>query len=420
MREAPPPVAFVLKGYPRLSETFITQEILALEQRGLTIAIFSLRHPTDRAIHAMHGEIAASVTYLPEYVRDDPVRIWRSWRKARRLPGYAQAMRLWLRDLRRDRTVNRMRRFAQALVLAHEMQDNICHLHAHFLHTPGSVARYTALMRGLSWSFSAHAKDIWTTPQWELKEKLADCAWGVSCTAAGASYLNSLCDRGQAGQVKLVYHGLDLARFPPPPAGHSLRDGQSPEDPVRLISVGRAVVKKGYDVLMQALALLPRHLHWRLLHLGGGPEMARLRELSQILGLDSRISWAGPSEHIRILDALRESDLFVLACRIAPDGDRDGIPNVLMEAQSQALPVVTSNLPAISEFICDRVTGLLCPPENAQAVADAIAELIQNPAQRAHMGQMGRARLESHFQMQATIDSLVHQFNSESGLPECA
>ena len=102
------------------------------------------------------------------------------------LPGFARALRLWLRDLRRDRTVNRMRRFAQALVLAHEMQDNICHLHAHFLHTPGSVARYTALMRGLSWSFSAHAKDIWTTPQWELKEKLADCAWGVSCTAAGA------------------------------------------------------------------------------------------------------------------------------------------------------------------------------------------------------------------------------------------
>ena len=420
MPKAPPPVAFVLKGYPRLSETFITQEILALEQRGLTIAIFSLRQPTDKAVHAMHAKIAASVTYLPEYVRNDPIRVWRGWRKVRRLPGYAPALRLWLRDLARDRTVNRVRRFAQALVLAHEMEDAIRHLHAHFLHTPGSVARYAAQMRSLSWSFSAHAKDIWTTPQWELKEKLADCAWGVSCTAAGTGYLNSLCDQRQTSQVKLIYHGLDLARFPAPPAGHSLRDGQNPQDPVRLISVGRAVVKKGFDVLLHALALLPKHLQWRLLHLGGGPEMARLRELSQTLGVDSRITWAGPADHIRIIDDLRESDLFALACRIAKDGDRDGIPNVLMEAQSQALPVVTSNLPAISEFICDRETGLLCPPENAQAFADALAELIQNPAQRAHMGQMGRARLENHFQMQATIDSLVHKFNSEPGLSECA
>ncbi|HKS89706.1 MAG TPA: colanic acid biosynthesis glycosyltransferase WcaL, partial [Stellaceae bacterium] len=157
-------VAFVLKGYPRLSETFIAQEILALERRGLAIDIVSLRHPTDRATHPVHGRIAAPVLYLPEYLKDEPRRVWASWRRARRLAGYRAARRQWLADLIRDPTPNRIRRFGQALVLAAEIGADVRHLHAHFLHTPASVTRYAALMRGLPWSVSAHAKDIWTIP----------------------------------------------------------------------------------------------------------------------------------------------------------------------------------------------------------------------------------------------------------------
>ncbi|MEQ1889894.1 MAG: glycosyltransferase family 4 protein [Alphaproteobacteria bacterium] len=414
------PVAFVLKGYPRLSETFITQEILALELRGVPISIFSLRRPSDAKTHAMHRDIAAPVNYLPEYARHEPMRVLRSWFAARRLPGYSRAVRTWLRDLRRDPTTNRTRRFAQALVLASEMDGKIRHLHAHFLHTPGSVARYAAIMRELPWSFSAHAKDIWTTPVWELREKLADSAWGVSCTAAGTDYLNGLGGPGRHPAVKLVYHGLDLSRFPPPPPGNSNRDGRTQDSAVRLISVGRAVVKKGHDTLLRALALLPKELHWRLQHLGGGPELAALQELAQNLGLDRQISWSGPADQAAVIDALRDSDLFVLACRIGPDGDRDGIPNVLLEAQSQALAAVTSRLPAILEFIIDGETGLLCPPENAQAFAGAIGELIRDPERRAHMGRLGRARVEDHFQTQSTIDVLARLFNPDGGGTACA
>ncbi len=150
-------IAIVLKGYPRLSETFIAQEIHALERRGFALRIYSLRHPTDGATHPVHREIRAPATYLPEYLGDEPRRVVAGWRRARRLSGYRQARRTFLGDLRRDPTPNRLRRFGQACVLAAELPGEVVRLYAHFLHTPSSVTRYAALMTGLPWSASAHA-----------------------------------------------------------------------------------------------------------------------------------------------------------------------------------------------------------------------------------------------------------------------
>ena len=127
------PVAFVLKGYPRLSETFIAQEILGLERRGLDIRLISLRHPTDTATHPVHAEIRAPVSYLPEYLHSQPLRVWRGWRKARKLPGYRDAWAAFSADLKRDRTRNRLRRFGQACVLAAELPQDVVRLHFHFL-----------------------------------------------------------------------------------------------------------------------------------------------------------------------------------------------------------------------------------------------------------------------------------------------
>ena len=204
------PVAVLLKGYPRLSETFIAQEIAALESRGLKILIVSLRHPTDGRTHPVHDEIRAAILYLPEYLLVEPLRVIRAWLRERKKAGYQATRNLWLRDLLRDPTPNRIRRFGQALVLANELPADVRHLHAHFLHTPASVARYAALLAGLPWTGSAHAKDIWTTPQWEKREKLACCEWLVTCTAANQAHLAAL---APPGHVELVYHGLDLSRF---------------------------------------------------------------------------------------------------------------------------------------------------------------------------------------------------------------
>jgi len=411
----PKPVAFILKGYPRLSETFIAQEIRALEQRGLDIRIISLRHPTDRDVHPVHRRIRATVNYLPEYLHDEPLRVWRAWMKVRRLPGFDPTRRLWLDDLRRDPTRNRMRRFGQAMVLAAELDDDVVHLHAHFLHTPASVARYAAHMTNRRWSCSAHAKDIWTTPEWEIEEKLAEVDWLVTCSQAAHDHLAERAPLGNRnGTVGLVYHGIDLEQFSAPDNPDDLpqmRDGAAAKDPVRILSVGRAVAKKGYDDLITALAALPDNLHWRLDHIGGGLLGEALRQQAKDMGVADRIVWHGAQPQEAVLQAAREADIFVLASRIAADGDRDGLPNVLMEAQSQGLACIATEVSAIPELIKHGDTGILVPPQDPDALCRALAELIADPGQRQRLGQAGQARVRHDFSHNDWIERLAGRFD---------
>lgn len=412
----PGPVAFVLKGYPRLSETFIAQEIRALERRGVDIRLYSMRRPTDPAVHPVHREIAAPVVYLPEYLHDEPLRVWRGWRAARKLRGWRDATGLFLADLRRDHSRNRIRRFGQAMVLAAELPAEIAWLHAHFLHTPASVTRYAAWLRGLPWSASAHAKDVWTTPAWELRDKLGDCRWLVTCTAANARHLAAVAPAPE--RVELLYHGLDATRFPPPVHRRPSRDGSDADAPVVLLSVGRAVEKKGYAGLLDALALLPSWLHWRFVHIGGGPLLADLRRRAAERQLADRIDWRGPLPQEEVLQSYRSADLFVLACKIAADGDRDGLPNVLMEAQSQGLACLSTEVSAIPELIIDGETGILVPADDAAALSRVLLRLIRFPDYRRRLGSAGMRRLRWRFSLEQGIDRLAARFGSES--PACA
>jgi glycosyltransferase involved in cell wall biosynthesis len=403
-------IAFILKGYPRLSETFIAQEIKALEGTGLRLAIMALRRPTDRLIHPIHAEIRAPVTYLPEYLHDAPILVLRAWWRARRLPGYRAAMGAWLKDLRRDPTRNRIRRFGQALVLASHLPRSIERLHAHFLHTPASVARYAALLTGLPWSASAHAKDIWTTPDWDLGEKLASLDWAVTCTQAGFARLQQL--TADPARLTLLYHGLDGARFPPMTAVRPPRRGDRPDDPVILLSVGRLVEKKGYGDLLAALALLPAELSWHFVHIGSGPEKDRLMMAAGHLGIAERIEWLGAQAHDAVLTRYRAADLFVLPSIIAGDGDRDGLPNVLLEAQSQGLPCISTGVSAIPELILPEMTGLLVPPGDPPALALALARLISTPDERRRLGSAGEQRVRELFSFDGGIDRLARRFRT--------
>lgn len=410
-------VAFVLKGYPRLSETFIAQEIEGLERRGIDIVIVSLRHPTDPHTHPVHREIRATVIYLPEYLYQEPARVWRGWRRARRLAGYRAARNIWLRDLVRDPTPNRVRRLGQALVLAAELPEKVQSLHAHFIHTPASVARYAARMRMLPWSCSAHARDIWTLPTWEKAEKIADCCWITTCSGVARAHLAELAP-GEAGKkLSLIYHGLDFARFPPPVTPRPAIDGKDGTAPVVLLSVGRAVEKKGHDVLISALAALPSDLNWRLIHVGGGPLLNDLKRKAERHGIARNLTWLGAQPQERVLEAYRSADVFVLASRIARDGDRDGLPNVLLEAQSQTLCCVASRVSAIPELIEDGVTGILVPSDDAAALSRALASVITDPERRSALGRAGAARVRARFSCSEGIARIASLLNTASGGP---
>jgi len=334
MNDTPAPLAIVVKGWPRLSETFIAQELVALEEAGLRFDIWSLRHPTDVKTHPLHDRLKARVRYLPEYLRDDPERVAAAQDAAQSMPGYAAAWDVFQQDLARDDTPNRRRRFGQACVMAHELPADTRGIYAHFLHTPSSVARYAAILRGLPWSFSAHAKDIWTSPEWELREKLdpanRGAAFGATCTDFNAQHLRSL--SGDPDRIDLVYHGLDLARFPKPPT----RVQRAKIDPFQMMSVGRMVEKKGFDNLIDALALLPESFDWHWTHIGGGDLSDTMQARAEAHGINDRITWRGACDQPEVIDAMRAADLFVLPSRIAKDGDRDGLPNVLMEAAARS------------------------------------------------------------------------------------
>ena len=411
MSEPPPPplppaIGFVLKGYPRLSETFITQEILALEARGLRLHLVSLRHPTEASVHPVHARVRAPVTYLPEYLHQEPARVFRAWRQVRRRPRYGRALRLWLRDLVRDPTRNRVRRFGQALVMAHELPPEVTHLHAHFLHTPASVARYAAHLTGRRWTGSAHAKDIWTTPRWEKGEKLRDADWVVTCTGVNRAALAALAP----GKVELVRHGIDLAEFPPPPP----RADREPRV-LTILSVGRAVEKKGYPDLIAALARMSDTPAWRFVHVGGGPRIATLRRLAERAGIAHRTEWAGALARPELLARLRAADVFVLASRVARDGDRDGLPNVLLEAQSQGLPCVATRVSAIPELIEDGVNGILSPPGDPDALAAGIERLLRDVTLRQRLGSAGERRVRADFSSVAGADRLAAKFSGLLG-----
>lgn len=398
-------VAVVLKGYPRLSETFIAQEILSLEKSGLEIDLISLRHPTDPSSHPIHREIRGALNYLPEYLYQEPLRVFEAWLRVRKTPGYKKAWGPWIRDLRRDRSPNRIRRFGQALVLADELSSSTTLIYAHFLHTPSSVARYAALMRDLPWAFSAHAKDIWTTPDWEKNEKLADCAWAVTCTETGFQHLGELAPKGT--DIKRIYHGLDLARFPDPGIKEGACNGQSRDQQVRILSVGRAVAKKGFDTMLAALARLPSDLYWHWRHVGGGSALAELKKQAAQLGLDEKISWLGPLPQEELLAIYRDSDLFILPSRIAKGGDRDGLPNVLMEAASQRLAIIATTLPGIREFIDSPTHGLLVAPDDPSALAAAITDAATHPEKRRAWEDAAFDRLYRDFTHANTIGALV-------------
>jgi glycosyltransferase involved in cell wall biosynthesis len=402
-------LCIVVKAFPRLSETFVTRELEALQDSGLFFQIASLRAREKTADLVTHN-VSAPVTYLPEYLHAQPVRVWRAWTKARGYEGYGDALRAFRADAARDLTRNRFRRFGQACVLAAELPDNIRHLHAHFAHTPASVARYAAMIRRLSLSISAHAKDIWTTPDWELRDKLVSSRFVSVCNSAGFDRLKCI---SPAANIHLWPHLLETNSSPAPalsfPAGEGNAAGPGMPaiaqrataegealfpNTIRLITVARAVPKKGLTTLLDALALLPPEPHWTWTHIGGGPDLGALKARAGQHPFSDRLTLSGPQPHAHVIEALRQSDIFILPALVADDGDRDGRPNALLEAMSAGLACIGTPVGGIPEIIADGRDGLVSEP-GAGALAQTIGRLMSDAAARARIGAAAQIRTQS-------------------------
>ena len=386
-------VCVVVHGWPKLSSPFVAQELVGLEQRGFDLLIATFGKP-DKIRHPIVERIRADILRLPK-IADGLGQFLRGWLRVRGAPGYAKALALLRSQMKHGEKKRHFRAFLRGVILADRMPADVRAIYAHFIGRPASVARYASLIRGLPLAGSAHARDIWTGSRSEVQAQLAAMEWCATCTKVGAEYLKSITPDPE--KVRLIYHGLSIDRVPEGALQRGQSDGTDAKSPVKLLSVGRAVEKKGFDILLEALAKLPTDLNWSWIHVGDGAIMADLKRQSDELGLQNRIEWRGAQDQTAVFELLRRADLFVLPSREGSDGDKDGLPNVLMEAQSQELACLSTNFSEIPELIEDGRTGVLVPPGDAQALAVALERLIRSPDERQKLGRAGRERVTRCF-----------------------
>lgn len=421
-------VAYVLMGYPRMSELFIASEIARVEQQGIRLRLLVLKPQDEDRHHPVVDRIVAKPVHLPgftdladrsfvRWLRDNLAAYVPSIRRAAtrhplrlaRVTGWALAQAWRERRGLRPRAVYAKEWMRAAFVTDHlSSGDAVTHLHAHFAHGTTTVTWWAAHLLGLPFSFTGHAKDIYQddqNPKGLLARKMTAAAFVVTCTGANRQHLETV---GTDTPVHVMYHGLnadfagllDTAAPAPPP------------DRLRIISVGRLVEKKGFDVLVDAVARLAERGVDVTAAIAGedGDHAATVRERISTAALDDRIEFLGTMSQAELFDEYRRSSLFALACRITVDGDRDGIPNVLMEAMAAGLAVVSTAVSGIPELIEDDVNGLLVPSEDAEALADAIWRLAKDPALSRRLADAGAATIAERFDGEALAEQMAGLF----------
>ena len=412
-------IGYLTKRFPRLSETFILDEILGLERAGVPLRLFAIADPVEAVIQPDVAQVASPVTYLRgKGWSDAPKGIVRTLSAHVRLAvsnpaRYRRTLALALAD---RASTNTIRPFLDAGRLALELRRvNAVHLHAAFAHGPATTARYVHHLTGLPFSFAAHAKDLYLSDGDELAVKAADAEFVLSCSAAAAAGVvervvpaDAPVGEGAVGwssKVVLAYHGVDTSRFRP--VGGPAAGGER----LRVLAVGRLVAKKGYPVLLEALAMLRERGHEVSCRIvGGGSDTARLVLLAEELGLAEAVTFLGPRTHQQVAEEYRRADVFVQASVVLADGDRDGIPNSLLEAMASGVPVVASSVSGIPEAVDDEVSGLLVPPGDPVALARALSRLAEDRQLAAALAAGARSAVVERFDRQTLAEQLARRF----------
>lgn len=399
MSALPPAVAFLVKTFPKLSETFVLGEVLGLERRGLALSVFALQPPSESVRHAAIAQVRSRIRYLNG--DEQRRRRWQAHLSAflERPLGYLGAA---LHCARRPEP-GRLEDLSLACVLARHLREaGIGHVHAHFATQPAAVAELAARLIGGTYSLSAHAKDIYVGDAGVLARKLAGAQFTVTCTGHNQDHLRGLAD--DTAKVHLMYHGIDFERFNPAARQDAIAE------PL-ILAVGRLREKKGFATLVRACAhLRDRGVPFACEIVGYGEDELTLRRLVAELDLDRHVRLPGRMNHEALIARYQAATVFAAPCRIAGDGDRDGIPNVLLEAMAMELPVVTTPVSGIPEAVIHGVTGVFVDPDDAGELADALQTLLADPSLRARLGRAARTHVLARFDNDtnlATVHALL-------------
>src|SRR5438876_2751404 len=388
-------VGYIVRRYPRYSETFIVREILAHEEAGVEIDIFSLRPPNDGHFQDVIARVRAPVHHL--YLPADgltaeelaapllkAVDFWTVLQTCSQvLPG------LWtaLEAAQGEET----RHVYQAALLARQVRlRGIRHLHASLANEPATVARLAAYFAGVPYSFTARAKDIYlksVRPD-DLRRKLSDAAAVITVSDYNLAYLRKTYGPA-AAQVQRIYNGLDLSEF----------SYKTPQDrPPRIVAVGRLVAKKGFADLTDACGILARRgCPFSCRIVGAGLLEADLRVHIKRLGLQAQVELIRPRPQSEVITAIQGAAVLAAPCVVGTDGDRDGLPNVLFEAMALGTPCVSTDVTGIPEVVRDGETGVMVPQCDPEALAAALERLLTNSALRVQLATQARRLIEAEF-----------------------
>ena len=418
------PVIYLVRSWPRLSQTFILDELLALERRGVEVALFSLVPSGETIVQSRVAAVRAPVRYLAEplpplrrriagqlrVARHSPRRYLRTWWYARSRPSLSAGYS----------TCSTRRCFGHAVQVTAAVLDMRragrppSHIHAHFAHDPALVALLVHRLTGLSYSLTAHARDLYQIPVTSLAARTADATAVVTCCAVNAEYIATTVPAQQRAPVHVLHHGLELDRFVPSPS-------PARSTPPVLLSVGRMVAKKGFDVLFEALARLKRDgILFELRLYGDGPLRAELAAQCTGLGIEENVRMLGECSQEQVRDALAQADLFVLTPRVTPDGDRDGIPNVLVEAMACGLPVVTTSAGGVTELVRHGINGLVSRPNDVEGIASHLRELLNNPRLGQDLAAAARRTVEADYDVNTAAAELERLFSHAAAAPGVA
>lgn len=402
----PPNIAYLLNSFPGLSATFILQEILELERQGLRLRIYALSKPSNSGLVPAAQDVQAPVMYIPRHsivtlLATAGRRILKSpWRFLRTciVIGVHYRPQAVLRNLQY---------LLYAACFADQIErEGITCLHGHHATAPTSVAQALHLLTGIPYSFTAHAYDIYLSPKRELAFKMRMARFVVTCTAYNHRYLAALVDQAGGERIHCIYHGLNLRIFPSDGPVASVQ-----VTPPLILLVGRLLEKKGQSYLLRACLILKNQGYNFVCRIvGEGPLRQVLEQEIRELALTDKVELWGAEAHERVIEMYQQATIATLPCVISKNGDRDGIPNVLVEALCMGVPVVSTPVSGIPELITSEVNGLLVPPNDSVALAAALARLLDDPSLRCRLAAAGRQTVLERFDMGRNTQNLVQLF----------